>query len=171
MDPLFHFLISFSGGYVILRETDKKAGIKEALALSFISILIDLDHIPHYILVLLGANQTKLEQVLGVKPLIFHNLLTVALIILISAFLLKGKLKLCGYTLSVMIFGHLLFDMVEGLGVELLFPFSGNLYVIPASLNLMVTQKSYLISVFGIALALYFTAVFLAVLALRKYKK
>ena len=171
MDPLFHFLISFSGGYVILRELDRKARIKEALALSFISILIDLDHIPQYAMLLLGANRSILEQLLGVKPLIFHNLFTIALIILVSAFLLKGRLKLYGYALSVMIFGHLMFDMVDGLGVELLFPFSTNLYLIPVSWELMITHKSYVLTIFGIALALYFAAVFLVVLALKKYKK
>ncbi len=171
MDPLFHFLVSFSGGYVILRELDKKAGIKEALALSFISILIDLDHIPQYAMLLLGADRNILQQLLGAKPLLFHNLFTIALIILVSAFLLKGKLKLYGYILSVMTFGHLMFDMVDGFGVELLFPFSNNLYLIPASWELMITHKSYIISISGIAFALYFAAVFLAILALKKYKR
>jgi len=153
MDPLFHFFISFSGGYVVLAELYRKPKVKETLILSFLSVLIEIDHI------------------FPVRVHVFHNIFILLVLLAISIFLLKDMMKVYGYLLSVMVFGHLLFDMVDESEVSLFFPFSRTAYTIPRSWGIMLTPTSYLVNNFGIAIALYFVAVFLALLFLKRRKK
>jgi membrane-bound metal-dependent hydrolase YbcI (DUF457 family) len=164
MDPFFHFLISFSGGYVILAELYKKPKMKEALLLSFLAGFIDLDHL--FPSALFFGSVSKDQVSLGIHVL--HNIFTVLLLLFISAFLLKKTMKIYGYTISVMIFGHLLFDMASEYGVFLFFPFSKILYVIPYAWQIKFIGNSYLLNIYGIAIVIYFAAVFLTVLLLKK---
>jgi membrane-bound metal-dependent hydrolase YbcI (DUF457 family) len=167
MDPFFHFLISFSGGYVILAELYKKPKMKEALVLSFLAGFIDLDHL--FPSALLFGSVSNGQVSLAIHVL--HNIFTVLILLLVSAFLFKKTMKIYGYTISVMIFGHLLFDMTREWGVFLFFPISKTLYVIPDEWRIKFIGNSYLLDIYGIALLTYFAAVFLAVVLLKKKYK
>lgn len=153
MDPVFHFFISFFGGYVILAEVYKKVSMKDLLILSFLSVVIEVDHL------------------LPVSVHVLHNIFTVLIVLLIAVFLLKDRMKVYGYVLSVMLIGHLLFDMVEESEVALFFPFSRTAYVIPQNWGIMLTPTWYLADNFGIVITIYAIVVFLAVLLLRNAKK
>jgi hypothetical protein len=151
MDPVFHFFISFAGGYIILAELYKKVNWRDLLVLSFLSVVIEVDHL------------------LPVRVHVLHNIFTLLIVVAISLFLLKGRMKIYGCVLSVMLFGHLLFDMVGDSELLLFFPFSRTACVIPQSWGIVLTPTSYLVDNFGIAITIYFIAVFMAVLALREY--
>jgi hypothetical protein len=153
MDPVFHFFISFFGGYVILTELYGKPKVKDILILSFLSVVIEVDHL------------------LPVSVHVLHNIFTLLIVVAISLFLLRGRMRIYGCVLSVMLLGHLLFDMVEESEVALFFPFSRTAYVIPQSWGIMLTPTSYLVDRFGIAMTVYFIAVFLAILLIKKYDK
>lgn len=113
----------------------------------------------------------EIDHIFPVRTHVFHNIFTVLVILAISIFLLRGRMRIYGYVLSVMLFGHLLFDMVEESEVALFFPFSRTAYVIPQSWGVMLTPTTYLVDTFGIAMIFYFMAVFLAILFIKKYEK
>lgn len=165
MDPFFHFFISFSGGYIILAELYKKPKIKEALILSFIAAFIDIDHIVPFARILSWFISNG--SIPTTKFHLFHNIFTVLLLLAVSKFLLKKEFGIYGYTLSVMLFGHLLFDMTRDVGITLFFPFSNNLYMIPPDWGIRFVGNSYILENFGIAMLLYFAAVFLAILLIK----
>lgn len=165
MDPFFHFFISFAGGYIILAELYKKPKIREALFLSLISVLIDVDHIIPFAMIL--GNMLSNDSMATAKLHFFHNIFTVLLLLGVSRFLLKKELRIYGYTFSVMIFGHLVFDMTRNAGIMLFFPLSANLYLISTDWNIKFAGNSYILENFGIAMLLYFAAVFLAILCIR----
>lgn len=167
MDPFFHFLISFSGGYVILSELYKKPKMKEALLLSFLAGFIDLDHLFPSSLFFDSVNTGQVS--LGIHVL--HNIFTLLLLFFISAFLLKKTMKVYGHILSVMVCGHLLFDMTSEFGVFLFFPFSKTLYVIPYAWQIRFVGNSYFLNIYGIAIVIYFAAVFLTISLLKKEYK
>ena len=167
MDPFFHFFISFSGGYVILTELYKKPKIKEALILSFLAGLIDLDHLFPSSFFFGQVNTDHIS--LGIHVL--HNIFTVLLLFFISAFLLKKTMQVYGYILLVMVFGHLLFDMTGDYGVFLFFPIFKTLYIIPYEWQIRFIGNSYLLNIYGIAIVIYFAAVFLTFFFLKKRYK
>jgi hypothetical protein len=148
MDPLFHFVMSFAGGYILLRGLKAKFRWRDLFLLSVLAGLMDIDHFTG-----LGNN------------LIFHNLAFIIgfplLLMVIFRHLKHEKMFFYSLALMVMMLGQLPFDMLEGLyGVPLLFPFSGELYMIPFNWNLFDIGNSYVISRTGIAAAIYFGIVF-----------
>jgi len=149
LDPLFHYMISLTGGYIILKNLNQY-NTRALLILSTISLMIDLDHFTG----------------LGIQVL--HNLTVPALTIVAFIYLHKKKQeKYAAYmlALTVMLGGCLLMDMVQGMyGIPLFYPLSSELYLMPASWDITLPwdHTSNIISRHGIALLLYYGAVFLA---------
>jgi hypothetical protein len=171
MDALFHFAMSFAGGYVLLKgmKGGRHFGWGRLFLLSLLVGLIDLEH------------------VMGHAPeIVFTHNLTFVLGAPLLLFLAFGWMKRSGrigkeageglqlYSLAamVMLIGHMLADMIGGLyGIPLLFPFSTRLFLMPQSWNLFEIDHSYVVATAGIAVALYFGIVFLAVIAHDRYAR
>jgi membrane-bound metal-dependent hydrolase YbcI (DUF457 family) len=141
-------MISLTGGYIILRNLNQY-NTRALLALSLTSLLIDVDHFT------------------GLSTLVIHNITPLALTTLAYIYLHRKKQeRYAAYTLAftVMLGGHLLMDMVQGMyGIPLLYPLSTELYLMPAGWDLTLPwdNTSNIISRHGIALFLYYGAVFL----------
>jgi hypothetical protein len=159
MDALFHFAMSFAGGYIVLKGLKADFRLWELFLLSIIAGLIDIDHIT------------------GLRPevLIFHNLAFAVgvplVLIMIFRHYKKPKLQAFSLAAMVMLIGHLLADMITGMyGVPLLFPLYGGLFMIPQSWNFIEIDHSYVIAPAGIAVAAYFAIVFSVALMFKNEK-
>jgi membrane-bound metal-dependent hydrolase YbcI (DUF457 family) len=159
MDFLFHFVISLVGGFVFLELTKTKYSPFHLLALTLLSLSIDVQH---------------LFEAFNVYP-VFHAVYF-ALIPSAAAlfFFSRKQMQLAAYSLalSLMLFGHLLSDMIQGLyGVPLLYPLSRHLFMLPNDLSFILPsdaacfQSSPIIGAAGLAMALYFGLVFAASMA------
>lgn len=151
MDALFHFAMSFAGGYILLKGLKVDFRLRDLFMLSVIAAMIDLDHVtglPDQMLVV-----HSLTFVLGLPIMLFLT------------FRRTGHDKLAIYSLALMIMwiGHLLADMIQGLyGVPLLYPFYTGLFMIPGVWSFIEIDNSYVIAPRGIAVAVYFGIVFIA---------
>lgn len=148
MDSLFHFVISLAGGFMFLGLARTKYDPLHLFALSFLSLFIDIQH---------------LFEAFYLYP-VFHAIYF-ALLPLVAAlyFHSKNQPALFSYSvlLSVMLFGHLFADMIQGMhGVPLLYPFSTHLFMLPWAL--LTFRGDPVIGAAGIAMALYFGLVFLS---------
>jgi len=141
-------MISLTGGYIILKNLNQY-NTRALLILSLTSLLIDVDHFT------------------GLSTLVIHNITVLALTTVAYIYLkTKKQEKYAAYTLAftVMLGGHLLMDMTQGMyGIPLLYPLSSELYMMPArwDITLPWDYTSNVISRHGIALLLYYGAVFL----------
>jgi len=171
MDVLFHFVMAFAGGYVLLKgvRSGRHFGWGRLFLLSFLVGLIDVEHLT------------------GHPPeVVFTHNLTFALglpLLLFLAFRYADKkrngenatlktLQVCSLVAMVLLIGHLLADMISGIyGIPLLFPFSASLFLLPYSWNLIEINGSYVIATEGIAVALYFALVFLCVIAHKRFSR
>lgn len=149
MDALFHFAMSFAGGYILLKGLKVDFRLWHLFVLSMIAAMIDIDHV------------TGLPG----QTLVVHSLTFVfgLPVILFLAFRRTGHDNLAIYSLAliVMWIGHLLADMVQGLyGVPLLYPFYDGLFMIPGVWSFIEIDHSYVIAPRGIAVAVYFGVVF-----------
>jgi len=149
MDALFHFAMSFAGGYILLKGLRVDFRWRDLFLLSVLAGLIDLDHI------------------ISVLPqtLIVHNLTFVLglplLLFLVFRYMKRDKLQVYSLVVMVMLIGHLLADMITGVyGVPLFFPFYSRLFMIPHTWNFIEVDHSYVIAPAGIAVALYFGLIF-----------
>ncbi len=153
MDSLSHLMLAFGGGLLFVLWSKAKIRHYEVAAFAIASTFIDVDHLlPHY-----GLANT----------LLLHNLVVAALLSVVTA-LLFGRAR--GALASVMLAGHLLFDMVSGLyGIPLLYPLSETTYLIPEAWELwLFGDPSYTVaSRTGIALSAYAAVVAAAKAALR----
>ncbi len=142
-------MISFTGGYIILQNINQY-NRKTLLVLSIIPLMLDLDHFTG----------------LGIQVL--HNVTVLALASAAFIYLHKKKQeKYAAYmlALTVMLGGQLLMDTVQGMyGIPLLYPLSERLYMMPASWDITLPwdHTSSIMSRYGIALLLYYGAVFLS---------
>ena len=150
MDSLFHFVFAFVGGYILARGLELEISIFRISILAFLSLFIDISHI-------IG--------VLGLS----HNVFVFIPLILI--YLVFHKIEFESWknyvlVFSVMVAGHLIADMIFGIGIPLLFPFSEKFYLIPQYGICLHRYAIYiahgsvlvecLVTPFGTALALYF---------------
>jgi len=140
-------MISLSGGYILLKALNQY-DTRILMLLSIFSLLPDLDHF------------------IGQKIPILHNLSIILLLLAASIILYKKKqITHANYliTLTVMLTGHLLMDMVGGLyGIPLLYPLNSELILMPAGWDktLPWDDTSNIISRLGIAMLLYYGLVF-----------
>ena len=147
MDTLFHFVLALAGGYMLVKGLGVRYNLIVIVFLASLSILIDIDHF------------------IGVKIPIFHNIFLAiifpGILLLIVYFYNKEWIELQVYlfVFMIMLFGHLLADMIIGMyGIPLLYPLSNTLYMIPRSWEVYLGNDpgSPLASTFGIAMAIYF---------------
>ena len=154
MDALFHIILALAGGYMLAKGMNFRHNIGILLILSILSLFYtDMDHF------------------IGAKIPIFHNIFMTILMpaIILVILYLVGMKRLREYLLIliVMLFGHLLYDMVHGIyGIPLFYPFSDQLYLMPANweTTLPWDQTAPLISRLGIASTIYFGGIFLIIL-------
>ena len=141
-------MISLTGGYIILQNL-KQYNTLALLILSLISLMVDVDHFT------------------GLSTLVIHNITVLALTTVAYIYLRRKKQeRYAAYmlALAVMLGGHLLTDMTQGMyGIPLLYPLSSELYMMPArwDITLPWDYTSNIISRQGIALLIYYGAVFL----------
>jgi len=150
MDVLFHFVISLVGGFVFLELTKTRYHPLHLLAITFLSLSIDVQHLLEAINI----------------PFIFHGIYFVLIPSAAALFFFSRKqMQLAVYSsaLSLMLFGHLLSDMIQGLyGVPLFYPISNHLFMLPNDLSFLLPnsaacfQSSPIIGAAGLAMALYF---------------
>ena len=155
MDALFHFALSFAGGYILLRGLKTDFRIWHLLAISLLAGLIDIDHII-----------TTSPAVLYAHNLIFIIGLPLGFFFVFS-YMKNERLKVYSLLFIVMWAGHLLMDMIAGMyGIPLFFPLSGQLYMIPQGWSFIEIDNSYVIAPAGIAVAAYFSLIFAIMLLL-----
>ena len=136
-------------------------GLLRVSILAFFSLFIDLSH------------------VIGILGL-FHNVFVLAFLILLYLwFSWNNSENSKNYLLIflVMVAGHFIADMIFGIGIPLLFPFSNSYYLIPQygiclrKYGIYIAQGSdlveCLVTPFGIALTLYFGIIALVVVLRR----
>lgn len=148
MDTLFHFVFALVGGYVLVKGLGIRFNPKILVLLSLLSLLIDMDHL----MVFMGLSKT----------LRLHNLFVVC----IPIFLFFIFRTIYFPIFSVMLFGHLIADMVQGIyGVPLFYPFSETMYLIPKNWEIYLggDPTSPIVSTFGIGIAVYFGLIFLII--------
>ena len=147
MDALFHFVFALVGGYILVKGLGGKYKLTVLVFLSVLSILIDIDHF------------------IGVKIPIFHNIFLAiilpSILLLILYFYKKEwtELHIYIFVFIIMLFGHLLADMIIGMyGIPLFYPLSNTLYMIPRSWEVYLGNgySRPLASTTGIAMAIYF---------------
>ena len=148
MDVLFHFVISLVGGFVFLELTKTRYHPLHLLAITFLSLSIDVQHLLEAINI----------------PFIFHGIYF-ALIPSVAAlfFFSRKQMQLAVYSsaLSLMLFGHLFSDMIQGFyGVPLFYPFSAHLFMLPWAL--MTFKGAPVIGAAGLAMALYFGLIYVS---------
>jgi len=159
MDALFHFALSFAGGYILLRGLKIDFRLWHLLAISLAAGLIDIDHII-----------TTSPAVLYAHNVIFIIGLPAASCMAFR-YLRQERLAVYSLLFTVMWAGHLLMDMIAGMyGIPLLFPLSGHLFMIPQNWNFIEIENSYAIAPAGIAVAAYFALVFAIILLLSGFK-
>ena len=144
MDTLFHFVFALVGGYILVKGLGVKYRLSILIFLSLSSLFIDLDHL-----------MTHLGMYDGLK---LHNLFIVLIPILL--FFIFRNIYLVVF--SVMLFGHLIADMIYGIyGVPLFYPFSEATYLIPKSWEIYFNNNPTmpLVSTAGIAILIYFTVI------------
>lgn len=148
MDTLFHFIFALVGGYVLVKGLGIRYHLSILIFLSISSLLIDLDHLMTY----LGVYE-------GLK---LHNLL----IVLIPVVLFFIFRDIYFAVFSVMLFGHLIADMIYGIyGVPLFYPFSKATYLIPRQWEIYFSNDPTmpLVSTAGIAILIYLAVISLIV--------
>jgi len=151
MDALFHIVMAFVGGVMLLRSLKTNLSMKIILILSLASLVItDADHF------------------LPVKTPIFHNIFLLVVLPLPALLYMysRGKRDYFNYVLAlvVMLLGHLLMDMVQGMyGIPLFYPISDELYMMPATWEVALPGEpgSLIISRLAISLLIYFGLIFL----------
>ncbi|PKP54472.1 MAG: hypothetical protein CVT90_01105 [Candidatus Altiarchaeales archaeon HGW-Altiarchaeales-3] len=150
MDALFHFIFALAGGYILLKGLNIKFNSFILIFLALCSLLIDIEHV---------------FELMGIFEYIkLHTLITITiplLILMIFYLMKKGSYELYGYllTLSVMLFGAVVADMIKGMyGVPLFYPLSDTLYMIPKNREIYFLNKPGMpiVSVYGIAMLIYF---------------
>ena len=142
MESLSHFMLSLVGvmlWYYAVKEKPKWYIIPLLVS---ITVLIDIDHLlPKYEIT---------------KILIFHNLISITAVAVAVGMFIK---KSYGILLWILLFGHLLMDMNNGIyGVPLFYPILKTTYLIPDSWSLyLFNDESYpVITKVGISLTIYF---------------
>jgi len=149
MDALFHIVIAYVGGIILLKNLNVDFNLWVVFMLSVISLIVtDIDHF------------------IDTEIPIFHNIFLLIIFPTIILLYLHSREKYNYFnyrlTLIVMFIGHLLTDMVEGMyGIPLFYPVSNRLYMIPEWLEiyLPLNHASWIVSRLGIALFLYFTLI------------
>jgi hypothetical protein len=160
MDALFHLMISFAGGYMLLRGLNVKFRWRELFILALVAGMIDMDHF---------------ARPFGEDVLIFHNVFFITLVPFAACIVLKRmkEHKLAFYAILMPIFwvGHILLDMASGMyGVMLFFPLSAERFLLPGWMNIWQVSTTYAIETAGFALAIYFGIIF-AIIAANEYRK
>lgn len=153
MDPLFHLVLTFTGGFLLLKGLDVDFRAEVIFILSILSCMIDVDHF------------------LNMKVHIFHNVFPTILLpfLLMMFFHLKGRKKGFYYMMAFMVMGtlNLLADMVNGCAVPLFYPLSNAEFMIPYNwvMYLPWRPSTQIISRMSIALSIYFGLIFSIILA------
>jgi len=148
MDSLFHFVISLAGGFVFLELTKTKYDPLHLFALSFLSLFIDVQHL------------FEAFYIYPVFHAIYFALIPSAAVLF---FFSRKQMQLAVYSsaLSLMLFGHLFSDMIQGFyGVPLFYPFSAHLFMLPWAL--MTFKGAPVIGAAGLAMALYFGLIYVS---------
>ncbi|MBN2250816.1 MAG: metal-dependent hydrolase [Candidatus Altiarchaeota archaeon] len=155
MDALYHVVFSLAGGFILARGLGINAGPLELGTLALFSMLPDLDHLTGY---------TRLHTgFIILLPLIPYAILRIR-----DAYREKRGLLLI---LAVMLYGHLLMDMVQGLyGVALFYPLTETLYLIPGRWEVYLDgdPTKPIVGTHGIGAALYFGLIAL-ILCLKRF--
>ncbi|OYT41115.1 MAG: hypothetical protein B6U86_03040 [Candidatus Altiarchaeales archaeon ex4484_43] len=161
MDSLFHFVFALVGGYVFVKAVGFESRFLFLVLLALLSEFPDVSHL------------------MGNLALLHNIFIFVPLLLLFLFFHKKGKKNLQIYmvTFMIMVYGHLLADMIFGIGIPLFFPLSAEFYLIP-QMGLCMYDGSFphimygsdLVECFfapsGVALTLYFGVI--GILALVK---
>jgi hypothetical protein len=133
MDALFHFAMSFAGGYILMKGMNADFRLRHLFLLSLVAGLIDIDHIISIIPKTMIAH--NLLFIIGLPLIFFH----------IFRLMKKQRMQVFSLVLIVMWIGHLLADMISGMyGVPLFYPLSHSFVIAPA----------------GIAIGIYFGLIF-----------
>jgi hypothetical protein len=149
MDALFHFAMSFAGGYILMKGMNADFRLRHLFLLSLVAGLIDIDHIISIIPKTMIAH--NLLFIIGLPLIFFH----------IFRLMKKQRMQVFSLVLIVMWIGHLLADMISGMyGVPLFYPLSGGLFLIPPAWNFIEIDHSFVIAPAGIAIGIYFGLIF-----------
>jgi len=146
MDSLYHFILSLVGGYVFFTFSRRSFSPMLLVFVSLLSLITDTDHI--------------------VDRQFFHTiffLIPPLLIFVYASLQHHSRLRIYSFLFALMVGGHLLADMMYGIGVRLLFPLSEEKFVLPRFF-----MEPNFISGFGFTLLCYFGAIFLAAYLLRE---
>lgn len=149
MDSLFHFVFALVGGYVLVKGLGVKYNPYTLVLLSLSSLLIDLDHLTVFI----GLSET----------LRLHNIF-IALIPLLFYIIYRNIYFI---VFTVMLLGHLIADMVQGMyGIPLFYPLTRTTYLIPKNWEIYLggDPTSPIVSTFGIGITLYFGLILLIII-------
>jgi hypothetical protein len=178
MDSLTHLVLSLSGGYILLKGLNGRVNIYALSLVAFASLFIDLDHI---------FNRFFSHMLYLHSVYVFILLLPPLLALLLSS--RYGGMKRAGRTLfvyllafTVFLAGHMLFDMIDGQGIPVLYPFSKANYVLPQAgiclkgghIPSLITGDSFtecIIAPMGIAFLAYYGLIFFIIALNRLVKK
>ena len=142
MDSVFHFIFPLI--IALAARVHLKHGMLWVLGLALATVLIDLD-------------------VFFVHRATFHNLfVTLLLPAVLVAFAVQyekigSKYKTLSLLLLLFLFSHTILDMGTEAGVQLLYPFTDQVYQFTGGISVgLPAGEGYLISGLGISLLLYF---------------
>ena len=155
MDTLTHYALSLFAGLSIVRRRRHK--IIYMLSVSLLAVLIDLDHF----LVPLG-----IETIYRSMHNVFAVILLPLIFFLASYHYEKDSTRYSTLflVLTVMLCGHLLADMINGDGVELLYPISNHAYSLP-QVDIRTYNNWQVVGPFGLALGIYALIILAGILA------
>jgi len=142
MDSVFHFIFPLI--IALAARVHLKHGIEWVLGLSLVTVLMDLD-------------------VFFIHRATFHNLfvtllLPAVLVALAFQYEKRGtKYKTLSLLLLLFLFSHTILDMGTEAGVQLLYPFTGQVYQFTGGVSVnLPAGEGYLLSGLGTSLMLYF---------------
>ncbi len=151
MDSVFHFIFPLI--IALAARVHLKHGLLWVLGLSLATVLLDLD-------------------VFFVHRATFHNLfvtllLPAVLVALAFQYEKRGtKYKTLSLLLLLFLFSHTILDMGTESGVQLLYPFSDQVYQFTGGVSVnLPAGEGYLLSGLGISLMLYFFLLLLVLFA------
>ena len=129
MDSLTHLILSLTGGYILLKGLNGKVNLYALSLIAVAALFIDIDHIFNRFF----SNTLSLHSVYVIL------LLSIPLFILALTSQYGSKntkdtsRTLFVYLLifTVFLVGHMLFDMIDGQGIPLFYPFSKTNYLLP----------------------------------------
>ncbi len=163
MDSLFHLVFALVGGYVFVKAANLGYRFGFLVLLAFLSEFPDVSHFM--------GDMALLHNVFIFVPLF--------LLFLYAYKSRRGVLLVYVAVFMVMLYGHLLADMIFGVGIPLFYPLSSGFYLIPQLGLCMygntlphISYGSDLVECFftpaGVAVALYFGVIWLLA-AVRDY--